>query len=210
MPPGGIKVLLFDLGNVLVDFDPAPAIKRISNFCDKRTDEIPQILFDSGIVGSFEKGMFSEREFFIRLKDALGLRLGYESFVSIWNEVFSFSPKNRAVYHIINKLRKSYGTAILSNTNILHYQYISEHFPVFGIFEKRFLSFEMGCVKPEEAIYREAVRSLGVCPESIFYTDDRPELIEGAARLGIKSYLFTGIKELLDDLSSLRVVPDAP
>jgi putative hydrolase of the HAD superfamily len=205
MPLEEIKVLLFDLGNVLVDFNHRIALERISAFCDKSPDNLEIFFVQSPITSAFEKGELAPEEFFRLVKQALGLRLGYDSFVSIWNEVFSLNTKNRAVYHIVNTLRQRYRTALLSNTNILHYKYLKENFPVFGVLHEQFLSFEMGAVKPEEAIYQKAIAALGVSPENIFYTDDRKELIAHARNLGIKSFVFTSVEQLIRDMSSCGI-----
>ena len=206
MPGAGIKVILFDLGNVLVDLDFRPATERISGFCSKNPDEILKFFFNSELTNSFEKGELSAEEFYKQAKDMLGLKLGYESFVPIWNEIFFFSSKNRAVYHVANRLKKNYRIGLLSNTNILHYRHIKDNFPIFNVFEKLFLSFEIGAVKPDKIIYRKVVKELGVLPENIFYTDDRPELVNSAAGLGIKSFIFTNAEQLIKDLTSLNIV----
>jgi len=205
MPPEEIKVFLFDLGNVLVDFDHKMALGRISAFCDKSPAALETFFFQSPETRAFEKGQISPEEFFRLLKEALGLRLGYDSFVSIWNEVFSLNTQNRAVYHILNKLRQKYRTALLSNTNILHYEYLQKNFPVFGVLHEQFLSFEMGLVKPQELIYQKVVSELGVLPGNIFYTDDRKELVACAAKLGIKSFVFLNAEQLIRDMASCGV-----
>jgi FMN phosphatase YigB (HAD superfamily) len=206
MPEARIKAILFDLGNVLVDFDLKPAVERISRFCSKRPDEIFSLFLDSRVASSFEKGRLSPEEFYKQVKEMLDLKLSYESFIPIWNEIFFFSSKNRAVYHIANLLKKNYRIAMLSNTNILHYGYIKNSFPVFNVFEKLFLSFEIGAAKPDKIIYLKVIEVLGVLPGNIFYTDDRPELVDSASSLGIKSFVFTSAEQLIRDLSSLNIV----
>lgn len=201
----GIKAILFDLGNVLVDFDFKPAVERISGFCGKGSDEILKFFFNSQITNAFEKGELSSEEFYRQVKDKLHLKLGYESFVPVWNEVFFFSAKNRTVYHIANCLKSKYRIGLLSNTNILHYGYIKNNFPVFNVFEKIFLSFEIGSLKPEAGIYQKVIKDLGVLPEDIFYTDDRQDLVNSAAALGIKSFVFTTPGQLINDLASQNV-----
>jgi putative hydrolase of the HAD superfamily len=205
MPQQGIKVILFDLGNVLVDFDYKKALQRIAYFCDRSPAQIKAFLKQSPSISAFEKGQISPEEFFRQLKAGLNLKLGYESFISIWNEVFILNVKNRAVYHILNTLRQNYRTALLSNTNILHYQYLQTNFPVFGIFDEQFLSFKIGAVKPEELIYQKVVSALSVVPADIFYTDDRAEFVACASNLGITSFVFSGEKQLIKDLSSCGI-----
>lgn len=200
MDDGAIEVIIFDLGNVLVDFDHTIAAKRISAFCDKSAQEIFDMFFASEITILFEAGKISPQDFFLKVKQMLNLRLDYESFVPIWNDIFFLSAKNRAVYSLINRLRNNYRTALISNINTLHYDYLKARFPVFDVFHKVFTSFELGAVKPSHTIYKKTLEALGVRPENTFYTDDRIELIESAKELGIKSFAFTCVEQLRKDL----------
>ncbi|MDP2044459.1 MAG: HAD hydrolase-like protein, partial [Candidatus Omnitrophota bacterium] len=93
-----------------------------------------------------------------------------------------------------------YKTAMLSNINLLHYEYLKKSFPVFGVFDKIFLSFELGLVKPDKKIYENVIAAMQVSPQEIFYTDDRPELVRSANSLGIKGYCFSGIQQLIRDI----------
>jgi len=131
--------------------------------------------------------------------------LDYDGFVPIWNEIFTLSEKNRTVNYIASLLKKDYKLAVLSNINALHYRYIKNNFSVFNNFDNVFTSFEMKAKKPDPEIYQKALGALGVSPEKAFYTDDRPELIEKARELGIKSFVFTGAEKLSQDLKSIGI-----
>lgn len=203
-----IETIIFDLGNVLVDFNHTIAAKRIACFCNKSTQEIFDLFFYSGITVLFEEGKISPQEFFLKVKELLGLNLSYDTFVPIWNEIFFLSPKNCAVYNLVNMLRAHYKMVLVSNINILHYEYLKKHFPVFGVFDRVFTSFELGVAKPDPAIYQDMLKTLNVLPESTFYTDDRKELVESAKKLGIKGFVFTDAKQLKQDLISSGVVID--
>lgn len=194
------SVLIFDLGNVLVDFDHSIAAKRISRFCDKSPQEIYELFFASEATLLFEEGKISPQDFFLKVKEMLDLKLSYDSFVPIWNEIFFLSVKNRAVYSLINKLSQHYRTALVSNINILHYEYLKKNFPVFGVFRNVFTSFELGAVKPDHSIYRKMLEALGVKPEEAFYTDYRTELVQSARELGMNCFAFTSVEQLKKDL----------
>ena len=200
-----IKVILFDLGNVLVDFDYSFSVKRILNFCNKNPQELHDFFFTSGLTLLFEEGKITPEEFFNKVKEALGLRISYEAFVPIWNEIFFLSAKNRAVYSLANKLRLRYQVILLSNINILHLEYLKKKFPVFNVFHRTFTSCELGLIKPNPLIYRKVLEVLNVSADSVFYTDDRPELIKSASELGIQAFTFQGINKLKDDLLSVGV-----
>jgi len=204
----GIKAIIFDLGNVLVDFDHRAAAKKISGFTDKTAEEIFELFFDSEITGLFEKGKISAQEFFLKVKEALNLRMGFEDFLPVWNQIFFLSEKNRAVYDLAVKLRSRYRTVVLTNINTLHYEYIKKNFPIFGPFHEVFASCELGFVKPDHEIYKKTLAFLGIPAGDAFYTDDRKELIDSARMLGIRGFVFSGVKQLKSDLLRAGVNPN--
>jgi putative hydrolase of the HAD superfamily len=195
-----IKAIIFDLGNVLLDFDHRIAAERISKFSDKASDEIFNLFFDSHLTGLFEEGKVSPQQFFSQVKEMLHLKIDYDEFVPIWNEIFFFTEKNLGVYNLAHELKNCHRLALLSNINILHFEYVKKTFPVFGAFHTLITSFEMGVRKPESQIYKKTLQVLDASPQETFYTDDRPELIKGARDLGIRGFVFKGLKQLKNDL----------
>jgi FMN phosphatase YigB (HAD superfamily) len=195
-----IKVLLFDLGRVLVDFDHLRSAQRIAAFCSKTPRQIYDLFFESGVTTGFEAGKITPEDFYLQIKQMLDLKLSYASFEPIWNDIFFLSAQNRLVFGLANALRVNYKIALLSNINILHYEYLKKNFPVFGVFDKIFLSFQLGLIKPDKEIYNLVIRDLGVSPPEIFYIDDRPELVQSAKSLGIQGCIFTNFSQLTSEL----------
>jgi glucose-1-phosphatase len=200
-----IKAVIFDLGNVLIDFDHAIAAQRISRFTAKTIQEIYSLFFNSGITQLFEEGRIAPAEFFLKVQQMLDLTLDFNSFLPIWNEIFFLTEKNKAVHRLAEELRKGYALAVLSNVNILHMEYIRGHFPIFGAFSHVFTSYELGGIKPDPAVYNKALATLGVLPSQAFYTDDREDLIEKASELGIVSFVYKGPDKLKNDLLSVGI-----
>jgi putative hydrolase of the HAD superfamily len=58
-------------------------------------------------------------------------------------------------------------------------------------FDHATLSFELGVVKPDRAIYEHAVRGLKVAPRDALFLDDRPENVEGARAAGLQARLYS-------------------
>lgn len=200
-----IRAIVFDLGNVLIDFDHRIAAKRISDFCDMSQEKIFNLFFDSELTALFEEGKISPENFFLQIKNVLNLKLDFSGFLPIWNEIFFLTPENRAICALAADLRKRYKVTLLSNINILHFNYLKEKFSVFGAFDNITTSCEAGFRKPHPSIYKKVINDLGVMPQNIFYTDDRPELIAGARVLGIKGFTFTDAAQLRKDLISCGV-----
>lgn len=199
------EAIILDLGNVLIDFDHRIAARRISRFTDQAPEEVFNLFFDSRLTALFEEGKIQPKSFFLEVKKILRIDIEYREFLPIWNEIFFLSDKNRQVYSLIGSLRRKYRLALLSNVNILHFEYLKSKFAVFDIFDNVLASCELGLTKPNPLIYRKTLDILGVMPEKALYFDDRTELIASAANLGIQSFLFRDARQLQEDLFSCGV-----
>jgi HAD superfamily hydrolase (TIGR01509 family) len=82
----------------------------------------------------------------------------------------------------------------------LHFEYIKSTFPVLDAFHNIITSYETGFRKPQSQIYQKTLQILKVSPGETFYTDDRPELVESAARIGIRGFVFQSVEKLKKDL----------
>ena len=201
-----IKAIIFDLGNVLIGFDHRIGEKRILKYTHKSTQEIYDLFFDSAFTREFEKGGISCLEFFAKVKDSLELRIGYEEFLPIWNEIFFAKPEMERFVASLNSGRK---LVLLSNVNELHYEYLTHRFPsAFSLFspDKIIPSFRTGFMKPERQIYELALSAAGVLAQEAVYVDDRQDLIEAASGYGIPSIQFKNVDQLKRDFLDLGIV----
>ena len=199
---GVIKAIVFDLGRVVVDFDHMISARRISAHCVFSAEQIYQLFFDSPATGLFEEGRISPQEFFAGVRETLRLSIGYDEFVPIWNEIFFLSEQNKVVYSLAKSLQERYTVAMLTNVNVLHLEYLKKNFAVFDPFHHIIASCEVHERKPNTLIYQKALDALGAPAQCVFYTDDRPELIESARALGINSFVFKDAQQLRADLLS--------
>ncbi len=200
-----VKAVIFDLGRVLIDFDHGIAAKKAASSSSRTLEEIYNFFFDSKLTTLFEEGRISSMDFFRKVKEAINLNLSYEEFLPIWNEIFFLTDDNRAVYDLVVNLRGAYRLALLSNINELHFNYLKKNFIVFEPFDHVLLSFELRSIKPNPLIYNKTLKILRLTPEEVFYTDDRPELIQAARSLGIRGFVFRGAAQLKEDLLSSGV-----
>ncbi|MCX7661863.1 MAG: hypothetical protein N2Z79_04180, partial [Candidatus Omnitrophica bacterium] len=183
--------IIFDLGRVLIDFDHHLAARRAVEFSDKSEEEIFNLFFDSDLTGLFEEGKLSPSEFFLEAKQRLNLRLTYEQFLPIWNEIFYFTEENKKVLDLANLLKKRFRILLLSNINILHFEYLRQNFSfIFIPFPQIVLSFKVGVRKPHPLIYQIAQENLDLQMQEILEIDDRKELSEEAKNLELQVHHF--------------------
>lgn len=197
------RMILFDLGRVLIDFDHTIAVKKISKYCSLDETGIFNLFFDSDLTDKYEKGLISSLEFFQKVKSMLKARISYEEFVPIWNEIFT---PHLGMSEIIESLKDNYSLYLVSNVNKLHFEYVQRQFgDHFKFFSYLFLSYELGLRKPDPKIYKLIIDYLKVRPQNIIYTDDRVELIDAALKLGLDAFLFKSTDSFKKELSKRNI-----
>jgi len=185
-----VKGFLFDLGNVLIDFDHRIAAEKISFSSQFGKDDIFNLFFESELTEAFEEGKISPEDFFLAIKNQLSLTVDYSQFVKIWNEIFFVSEKNKKCLDLVVAIKKKFPVVMISNINILHYKHIEDQFKIFSYFDRVILSYEEKSRKPKREIYSVAESFLNADPQEIIYADDRVDLVESARHIGYNAFVF--------------------
>ncbi len=73
------------------------------------------------------------------------------------------------------------------------------------LFERIFVSAELGLLKPDPAVYREVAKELGITMEQMVFVDNKPVNVDAAVALGAAGHVFTEVGALRDFLTSLAV-----
>ncbi len=189
-----IRSILFDLGNVLVPFEIDRGYAALSANSGLAPEEVAVRIRDSGLYGAFESGEFETAEFHDRFSKLLGLKATPGEFREIWNSIFL--PEGLTSEELVLDLKKRFRLVLLSNTNDLHFGWLSERYPVLRHFDAYTLSYEVGAMKPSPKIYEAAVANAQCEPGECFFTDDVMAYVEGARAFGIDAEQFHGEETL--------------
>jgi len=170
------KVVVFDLGKVLVDFDYGIAATNLAALSKMPAAEMQPMLEKSSLLVEFETGAMNRDQFFRRVCDATGFCGDQGEFNLLFADIFS-AIQPMVDFHA--RLRKAgLPTYIFSNTNDLAVTHIRARFPFFSNFDGYIYSFEHGAMKPQRKIYETVERVTGKRGDEICYIDDRLENIE--------------------------------
>lgn len=202
LSPAPVRAFLFDLGNVLVKFNHMAAARKITAGTGASPDALFQLFFESPLVVDHDEGRISTRQFYEEVSGRLGLSVGYENFLQVWNDIFT---EDLQMTELLRKLLRSYPAYLISNTNRPHFEYLREICPVLQEMNGWILSYEVGSLKPNPTIYHRALELVRLPAAEIFYIDDREDLIEAGHRMGFQTHRFTGADRLLEDLKSRGV-----
>jgi putative hydrolase of the HAD superfamily len=200
-----IQAVISDLGKVVLLFDNAIFYRKMAEVCPLSVAEIRGIVHRSPkFIDLFDLGKISPREFYEWATGRLGARIGYEEFMAAYTDVFWL---NRPVLDLLHRLKPKCRLILVSNCDIVRFEFIRKKFPQIGIFEGRVLSYELGLMKPDPRVYQEALKLAQAEPSACVFIDDMAVNVEGAAALGIKGILYTPDTDLAKELAALGVSP---
>ncbi len=122
-----------------------------------------------------------------------------------------WSQMNEATLRWIQTLRDhGFHVGLLTNMPVRFYRSIVEPAPWKELFQYQVVSGALGLIKPEEEIFRYAIRITGQPADRILYLDDIAIHIEVASRLGIQAYQFTDLYETAKRVCSIYGLPFPP
>jgi glucose-1-phosphatase len=200
-----IRFLYFDLGNVLLHFDHEIACRQIAELTSLDAERVRQIVFQD-LQWQYERGQISSEQFYQQFCERSATQPAFEQLQAAASEIFAL---NVPVAGLAAQLHSAgHRLGLLSNTCEAHWQYVFDgrYRVLRDVFDVRILSFELGTMKPDALIYREAAKRAKAEPGEIFFVDDRRENVQGALRAGFDAVLYRSPTQLVRDLRA-RGVP---
>lgn len=196
-----IDLVMFDLGRVLLDFDFKLAISHLKKHTPISNEEIHQFFSTTPLWDAFEKGQMPPEDFFVSLCKGLTLSgLSFEAFGPLWNDIFT---EKKDTIALMRRLKKKYRLALVSNVNVMHWEFIHGKHDFLNEFDHLIPSYAVGSRKPEAEIYRIALKRAGVAAENSVFTDDLEPHITAAKAIGIHAVQFTTAEQLEKDWAHL-------
>ena len=126
----------------------------------------------------------------------------------VFLEAFASWPRGLlpGARELVHSVRGSMRVGCLSNTNTLHAERHWTEFGIADLFEDRFLSHEMGLLKPDLAAFEYVVEALGCPAERILFLDDNQINVEGARAAGMRSERTRGVVEARAILADIELL----
>jgi putative hydrolase of the HAD superfamily len=184
-----IEVVLFDIGGVLARFAGLEVLQELTGAASELDVSARWLM--SPWVRKFESGGCSDEEFSAGIVEEWNLPYTAEEFL----EVFPtwLDPPFAGGLELLAEASEHVGVGCLSNTNSLQWRGMISHWPHAGYFKHRFLSFELGAVKPDAAIFARVIERLPVPPGRVLFLDDVALNVEGARAAGLRSEQTVGV-----------------
>jgi glucose-1-phosphatase len=197
-----IELVLFDLGGVLIAPGGVAPMRELSGL--DSDDALWTRWLGCRWVRRFEAGGCTPEEFAAGMVDDWGLDLAPAAFLDSfggWPE-----PPYEGALELVAAVQATVPAGFLSNMNAFQWAANYERIPLTEAFAYRFLSFELGLVKPDAAIFDTVAARLPVPRQRVLFLDDNVLNVEAAEGAGFTARHVRGIDAARDALVSAGVL----
>ena len=196
-----IKNIIFDIGKVLVTFDPVSVFyEKIKN--KEQTTMITGHIFGDEIWTKYDAGLVTMQD----MKEYYWQKYPqeYEMILYILDHWTIIMKGIEASITYIKLLKKrGYKIYLLSNINEESAQYLKKEEAFFDYVDGAILSYQHHVVKPDPKIYHLLLDTYHLEPTTCVFLDDRKENIDVARQLHMNGIVFTNPAQAFLELEEL-------
>lgn len=193
-PSGLVEAVVWDFGNVLVDWDPARAVAN--RWPAERVEELAARSGFSALNDRLDRGLTQEAQLAeLREKDPEAAEFWEHYVARIRHSLTPIAATGTLLDELADAGVPQYG---LTNWPAIIAEDIPDIVPGAARLRGVVVSGLEGVVKPEPVIYERLIERFGLDPVATLFTDDREANVAAAAALGFHTHRFDG------DVAALR------
>lgn len=199
------EVVIFDIGNVLIEWQPERFYDAAIGQDRRRAMfEAVDLHWMNERVDrgeNFTETIYATAEEFPAWRDEI--RMWHDRWIEMATPVIAHSVRLMAAL-------QSKGIPVFSLTNfgIQSYAFAATHYPFLNSFDRDFISGHLGVTKPDRAIYAKVEETSGISGPAILFADDRSDNIKAAQGFGWQTHLFEGPQGWADRLVSAGLLTE--
>ena len=205
-----IDAVLFDVGNVLLEWDPRHLYRRVFRSSDGTPDEDRIEWFLENICTTpwhvrHDLGRSPEEQTAELVARHPEHKAEIEAFYGRFQEMIPGPLEEVVAAKAAMKAagRRIYG---LTNFGAETFRDTRERFPFLKAFDDVVVSGEEGVIKPDPRIFELCIARFGLEPERTLFIDDSERNIEAADRLGFRTHHFRNQSACLDTFRNLALI----
>ena len=170
-----IKNIAFDFGGVVVALSLQGAIKAFEKIGVKDASQRLDAFHQTGVFEDLESGRITMEEFRLAMCQLTGKEVSMQDCYEAWHGYVDYVPQ-RNLDTILQLRQKGYQVCLLSNTNPFMMKWADspefdgQGHPVSHYFDRLYLSYQCGIMKPAPKIFQMMLEGQNALPE-----DRRPE-----------------------------------
>lgn len=200
-----IKTIIFDIGNVLVDFAWEPFYKSFG-FKEEIFERLANATVRSDVWNELDRGEWSmEKIIDAFIANDPGIE---EEIRRVFQDTGNILVKREYAIPWIHHLRKlGYQVLYLSNMGEDTHIKCKEALAFMEHMDGGVLSYEFKIVKPDVRIYQALIEKYNVIPEESVFVDDTLKNVIAARELGFCAIHATSHAEVLGEFEKIGIAP---
>ena len=184
-----VDAVIFDIGNVLIEWQPERFYDRVIGEDRRRaifdTVDLHEMNDRVDRGEHFRDVIYETADQYPQIRD--DIRMWHDNWIEM------ASP---AIEHSVRLMRalQSKGVPVFALTNfgVESFAYAQTEYDFLNEFDRAYVSGHMKVIKPDADIYAQLEADCGIDPKHLLFTDDRLDNIEAAAARGWQTHLFEG------------------
>ena len=196
-----IKNIIFDVGKVLVEYDPDGMMKKLG-FDEETLQTVNQAVFQNELWNESDRGVLSPEEL---LEAFIDNNPVYEKeirqVIDAVGDTISLMPY--AVEWVKGLKERGYHLYILSNYAEYTYEKTSHKMEFLPYMDGVVFSYRCKLIKPEKEIYEYICKTYELKPEESVFLDDREDNVEAARNMGMHGIVFENYAQGSETLEQL-------
>jgi len=198
-----IKHIVFDIGRVLIHYDPNIPFSRLIPDEEKRRWFFQNVCTDAWNLEQDRGRSWADAEALL-IADHPDQEEMIRAFRKHWHEMVSHSYED-SVALMRRLIAAGHDVTMLTNFNSDTFAQARTLFPFFAEPRGVTVSGDIALIKPDKAIYDRHTADFGLDPASTVFIDDSQKNVEGARAAGWQAIHFTSAEQLETDLRELGV-----
>jgi len=195
-------IVLFDLGNVLVSIQPGAFTRHLGIEPSLAHRKYQKRIVS--IVRRYEGGIMTTEDYLNEISALFEGRFPKTLLREAMMKVMGEPIPGMEV--LLRSVAAKTETALVSNTNELHFRYCQERFEFLSLLRKHFVSYQLGTLKPNPHYYEEVLRAYSLPVSHFVFIDDLAENIQAAEETGMRGIRFTNARDLKEELMALSLL----
>jgi 2-haloacid dehalogenase len=199
-----IDTIVFDLGNVLIDWNPRHLYRKLFDGDEARMEWFLREVCHS----EWNERQDAGRTWAAAIEEAIARHPDEAAFIRAyrerWEEMLGGAIDETVA--LLDALR-GVDVRLLALTNWSHetFPIALERYDFLSWFEGILVSGAEGLIKPDPAIFRLLITRFALDPARTLFIDDNPRNVEGARQVGLQAVPFTSAQQLRADLAASGV-----
>ncbi|EHS48918.1 HAD-superfamily hydrolase, subfamily IA, variant 3 [Rhizobium sp. PDO1-076] len=198
--PAEIRHIVFDIGKVLIHYDPNLPYSRIIPDADERQWFFANVCTHDWNLEQDRGRDWNEAEALL-ITQYPEREAQIRAFRQHWAEMVPHAYDD-SVAIMTGLIDAGRDVTMLTNFAADTFTEARKMYPFLNIPRGVTVSGEIGLIKPDVAIYDKHARDFGLDPAQTIFIDDSYANVEGARAAGWQAVHFTGADQLKNDLSS--------